>query len=226
MSFSGFTVETFAFLEALAFNNERAWFEAHRADYEHLVREPALDLIRDMEPVIRGISAHYVAEARKTGGSLMRPYRDTRFGMDKTPYKTNVGIQFRHEAHRDVHAPGFYVHLATDGCFVGAGSWRPEPRDLLRIRTRIAESPAEYRKAVAFASGEMLPEGDSLTRVPRGFDADHPLASELKRKDFLVSCALESDLYLDSALIGVLARKFAAASPYMRFLCKAVGARF
>lgn len=226
-AFRGFSPDTFAFLDALAFNNERSWFEAHRADYEFLVREPALALIRDMERVIKGISPHYVAEAKKLGGSLMRVYRDTRFGADKTPYKTNVGIQFRHEAHRDVHAPGFYVHLATDGCFIGAGSWRPEPADLARIRARIDERRKDYLQGVEKGSREsMVPAGDSLVRVPRGFPQDHPLGADLKRKDFLLSCDLDPDLYLSEGLVGILRDKFSAAAPYMAFLCAAVGARF
>ncbi len=226
-SFRGFSPDTFAYLDALAFNNERAWFEAHRSDYERLVREPALALIRDMERVVKGISPHYVAEAKKVGGSLMRVYRDTRFGADKTPYKTNVGIQFRHEAHRDVHAPGFYVHLAADGCFIGVGCWRPEPDDLARIRARIAERPKDYAKAVEKGAIEgMVPAGDSLIRVPRGFSPEHPLAADIKRKDFLLSRDLDPDLYLNAALIDLLAVKFAATAPYMAFLCAAVGARF
>lgn len=224
--FIGFSEDTFAFLQALAFNNERAWFESHRSDWERLVLAPSLALIRDMEGIIRGISPHYTAIAKKTGGSLMRIYRDTRFGADKTPYKTNIGIQFRHESYRDVHAPGFYVHLAPDSCFVGAGSWRPERDDLAKIRARIAERPKEYRGALESAAGEMDPVGDSLSRVPRGFDADHPLAAELKRTDFLVSRDLAPEVYMDRELIFLLGRKFSAAVPYMKFLCAALGARF
>ena len=87
-------------------NNERDWFEAHRADYERFVLEPALALISEMDEIVRLISPHYRGVAKKVGGSLMRIYRDTRFGHDKTPYKTNIGIQFRHENAKDVHAPG------------------------------------------------------------------------------------------------------------------------
>ena len=121
-----FTPETFRFLTELALNNSRTWFEANKARYEALVREPALAFIRGAGPHLRKISRHLVASDRKIGGSLMRVHRDVRFSRDKSPYKTNVGIQFRHEVGKDVHAPGLYVHIAPDECFLGAGVWHPE----------------------------------------------------------------------------------------------------
>ena len=127
MGFSGFSKDTFSFLSGLTLNNERAWFAAHKGDSEELVVAPAMDLITAMDPVIRSISPHYRGVAKKLGSSLMRVYRDTRFGHDKTPYKTNIGIQFRHENARDVHAPGWYLHIDLQECFSAAGTWRIEP---------------------------------------------------------------------------------------------------
>ena len=91
-----------------------------------------------MEPALKKFAPSFRAEPRKVGGSLMRVFRDTRFSRDKTPYKTNIGIQFRHALGKDVHAPGFYVHIATDECFFGAGCWHPEADALGKIRDTIA----------------------------------------------------------------------------------------
>ena len=77
----------------------------------------------------------------------MRVHRDIRFSKDKRPYKTNVGIQFRHEAGKDVHAPGFYVHLEPGQCFLAAGLWHPESSALKAIRERIDADAAGFRKA-------------------------------------------------------------------------------
>ncbi len=225
-SFRGFSEDSLGFLHALAFNNERSWFDAHRDEYERFILEPALALIREMEPVIRGISPHYTAVPKRIGGSLMRVYRDTRFGADKTPYKTNVGIQFRHESYRDVHAPGLYVHFSLEECFAGAGCWRPEREDLRRIRLAVTERPREYLAAVESARPVMQCAGDSLKRIPRGYEADHPLAVELKRLDFLLSAGLEPGDFLSGGLVGILAGKFEAAAPYMRFLCSALALPF
>ena len=100
-----FSIATFDFLDDLAANNERPWFEANKDRYEALVRGPALDLIAAMAPELARFAPHFRVEPRKVGGSLMRVFRDTRFSRDKTPYKTNIGIQFRHELAKDVHAP-------------------------------------------------------------------------------------------------------------------------
>ena len=115
-----FDRNTFRFLAELGANNERDWFEANRHRYERHVLEPALAFIERMAPNIERLSRHLLAVPKRTGGSLMRVYRDTRFGHDKRPYKTNIGIQFRHERGRDVHAPGLYVHIEPGGCFLGA----------------------------------------------------------------------------------------------------------
>ncbi|PIP02194.1 MAG: TIGR02453 family protein, partial [Zetaproteobacteria bacterium CG23_combo_of_CG06-09_8_20_14_all_54_7] len=101
-----FTPATMAYLETLAANNNRDWFQEHKHRYEQDVREPALAFIEAVGARLPAIAPHFTADARKMGGSLMRVYRDSRFSKDKTPYKTNIGIQFRHEAGKDVHAPG------------------------------------------------------------------------------------------------------------------------
>ena len=104
----------------------------------------------------------------------MRVFRDTRFSHDKTPYKTNIGIQFRHELGKDVHAPGFYVHLSTVECFLAVGCWHPDSDALGRIRNRVAQKPEKWfsvRDENRFASHWTL-SGDSLARPPRGYAAD------------------------------------------------------
>ena len=93
-----------------------------------------------------GISKHLTAIPKRSGGSLMRVYRDTRFSRDKTPYKTNIGIQFRHEQGKDVHAPGLYFHLDRNECFLGVGMWHPEREALAAIRQAIVDDPKAWRR--------------------------------------------------------------------------------
>jgi len=227
MSFAGFTPDTFSFLAGLVHNNEKSWFEAHREDYQKFVVEPALALIADLDEVVRGISPHYRGVAKKAGGSLMRIHRDVRFGHDKTPYKTNIGIQFRHVRAQDVHAPGYYVHLDLQECFVGAGCWRPEPADLRSMRQSLAARPQVYLDAVARARhSALVPAGDSAVRVPAGFDPDHPALAEIKRKDYLVSADLDPQTFLGPGLVDLLAVKFRDGAPYMSWLCHSLGIEF
>mgnify|MGYP003430300666 FL=1 len=125
------------FLGDLAENNNRDWFEANKGRYEADVREPARAFVRAMAPRLLKISRELVADDRKIGGSIMRVHKDVRFSRDKSPYKTNLGIQFRHRTGKDVHAPGLYVHIQPGTLFLGAGMWHPEPDALHALRTAI-----------------------------------------------------------------------------------------
>ena len=146
MEFQRFEPSLGKFLKDLKKNNNRPWFQANKDRYEREVLEPALAFIRAMGPKLRKISPFFVASDSRVGGSLMRIYRDTRFGKDKTPYKTNVGIQFRHERGRDVHAPGFYVHLEPGECFLALGVWKPDRDALELIRQAILERPEPWKR--------------------------------------------------------------------------------
>ena len=212
------------FLKELAANNRRDWFEQHKDRYEAEVREPALAFIRAFAPRLERISPYFVASDKKVGGSLMRIHRDVRFSKDKSPYKTNVGIQFRHESGKDVHAPGFYLHIEPSGCFLGAGMWHPEAQALRGVREAIAADPAGWKKVrdgKAFRSRWDL-AGDSLKRPPKGFDPEHPMIEDLKRKDHIAVADVDPKLLVSPDLVKDLADRFRAAKPYMAFQAAAL----
>lgn len=219
-----FSPATFKYLEKLDANNNRIWFESHRQEYEDAVRTPALDFIAAMADDLHAISPHFLALPRKVGGSLMRVHRDVRFGKDKRPYKTNIGIQFRHTQGKDVHAPGFYVHLEPKACFLGVGIWHPDAPALARIRTAIMENSAAWIKASRdkkFARTYEL-AGDSLANAPRGYAKDHPLLQDLKRKDFIAVAEFSSSLATNARFQAEVVKSFRIALPYMRFLCRSL----
>ena len=224
MEFQTFEPPLFQFLKQLAQNNNRAWFQANKKRYEKEVREPSLDFIRAFRPRLRKISEYFTAIDRRSGGSLMRVYRDTRFHGASEPYKTNVGIQFRHEFGRDIHAPGFYVHLEPGACFLAAGLWRPETSVLRQIREAIVDNPTRWRRVrndKKFQTVFYL-DGDSLKKCPLGFSADHPCIEDLRRTDFIAVAELEDATTLQKAFIDHVAQAFAVAKPFMRFLCDAM----
>lgn len=222
------TPELFEFLRDLRGNNSRDWFQAQKSRYEDVVKEAALTFISDFGPHLEAISPHLAADPRPVGGSMFRIYRDTRFSHDKSPYKTHVGIQFRHKAGKDVHAPCFYLHLEPGSVFAGAGIWHPDAAALKKVRDALVEKPARWRKVMADpAFNERFElDGDVLKRPPRGYAADHPLIEDLKRKDFIGVAQLGEEEATSDAFLTAYAETCRRAVPLMRFLCEAVGVPF
>ena len=171
-----FDRELFRFLKGLRANNDRDWFKHNRQRYEAHVRQPLLGFIVGFSPLLAKISGHFSADPRPVGGSMFRIHRDTRFAKDKSPYKTMAAAQFRHEQGKDVHAPGFYVHLEPGACFVGIGIWRPEGPIVRQIRDAMVDDPDAWldaARAEPFSSRYAL-EGERLKRPPRGYDPESP----------------------------------------------------
>ena len=223
-----FSNGTFAFLRDLAKHNDREWFQAHKKRYEEVVKGPALRFIVETGPHLQKISPHFRADPRANGGSLFRIYRDTRFSKDKRPYKTHTGIQFRHEAGKDAHAPGYYLHIEPGGCFFGLGIWHPDGPTLRKIREGIVEDESGWRKVTGGKGFRDRLEltGDSLVRPPRGFDPEHPLVEDLKRKDFIAVAPLTQKILTDPAFVKEFIKLCKAGTPLMAFLCKALDLSF
>jgi uncharacterized protein (TIGR02453 family) len=223
-----FTPHTFTFLRALKRNNNREWFQANKARHEEHVKTPFLRLIADMQGPLAKISTHFRADPKPVGGSLFRIYRDTRFAKDKTPYKTHAGAYFFHARNKQVHAPGFYLHIEPGACFVGAGVWHPDPQAQKRIRDFLVNNPASWTKATQSTAFRKQFElgGESLSRPPRGYDAAHPLIEDLKRKDFVASRALDDDTVLGTGLLREVEKSFAGIAPMVDYLCAALDLEF
>jgi uncharacterized protein (TIGR02453 family) len=223
-----FTADLFRFLEDLRKHNDRAWFAKNKERYLDSVQEPALEFVRSFAPYLSKISPQFVADERPVGGSLFRIYRDVRFSKDKSPYKTHVGIHFRHNAGRDVHGPGFYLHLQPGEVFTAIGLWHPERETLHKIRTAVAENPAQWKRVAhggEFGSRYRL-SGDVLKRAPAGFDPDHPLIEDLKRKDHVGVAMMDERTVTSKDFLPRYSELCRAAVPYARFLCEAVGVSF
>lgn len=227
-AFTQFDPSLFKFLAQLKRNNNRDWFNNNKSRYEAEVLFPSLAFVDAFQPKLKKISPHLRAIPKRVGGSVMRIYRDTRFSKDKTPYKTNVGIHFRHEMGKDVHCPGFYVHLDPKECFVGAGIWHPDNETLKNIRREIDEDPSKWKRARdnrKFRSTFEL-VGDSLKRAPRDFAEDHKFIDDLKRKDFIGVHYLAAADVTSPKFIDTVATSLAASKPLMRFICDALKVPF
>jgi uncharacterized protein (TIGR02453 family) len=228
MDFKGFDPSLVKFLSRLARNNNRDWFERNRQRYEQEVREPALAFIRAIAPRIERISPHIFVSDSKVGGSMMRPFRDTRFSPSKIPYKTNLGIHFRHELGENAHAPGLWMHVEPGEFWLAVGMWKPDAATTDKVRRRIADHGQEWlaaRNGRRFRSmWEIV--GDSLKRPPRGYDPGHPLIEDLKRTEFLGLREFGMKELYRKDVVALVANSFAAASGFMKFLCDALELEF
>ena len=177
---SYFSPEFFKFLRDLARNNNREWFQKNKPRYERFVFIPSLRFINDAKVELKAVSPYLVADPRPFGGSLFRIYRDMRFSTDKSPYKTNVAMEFWHQQGGKKSYTGLYLHLASGDSFAGAGIWHPDPSTLNRVRKAIVSRPEAWRRV---RESGLKMEGESLKRPPAGFDRNHPFVEDLKLKD-------------------------------------------
>jgi uncharacterized protein (TIGR02453 family) len=218
-----FSPELFAFLRELKANNEREWFNANKARYERHVKEPALAFVEDFGFRLPGVAPHLVADKR----SMFRIYRDTRFAKDKSPYKTHVGIYFRHANSADADTAGLYVHLEPRHVFLGAGIWHPGTPALKRIRDALVARPEDWRAAVAAVEPVWeLAAGEKLKRPPVGYSADHPLIEDLKRKSFAITSQLSQKDATAGGFLDEVETRAARARPFLAFVSRALGVEF
>jgi uncharacterized protein (TIGR02453 family) len=218
-----FSTRLFQFLEQLRRHNRRAWFLKHREEFEDFARQPSLRFITDLRLRLGDVSPWLVADPKPNGGSLFRIYRDVRFSKDKSPYKAHLGMNFWHaSANETVHAPGLYLHLEPKGCFLAGGIWQPDSRSLARIRDAIAWKPEDWRRA----KRSLRLGGDTLTRPPRGYPADHPLIEDLKRKDFVASVDMSQAQVCSGRMMPDFLRSARKVVPLLHFLSEAVKLRF
>jgi len=216
-----FGPESLRFLRDLARNNNRAWFLEHKARYESEVQAPALRFVEAMGPRLVKLSPHLLADARPFGGSLSRIYRDTRFSKDKRPYKTAVGIHFSHDGvTTGENLPGYFLHIAPGESMVAAGIWHPSLPSLAKIRDAIVGSPPSWGKVLG--PGLKI-EGESLVRVPAGYDSDHRYSDDLRRKDFYSSHPLSDAEVVSSSFGNRFEATCRTLEPLNKFLAKAVG---
>lgn len=218
------TPKLFQFLKQLRRNNNRDWFTENKQRYQQEVLFPAVELVAQLEKPLARVAPMLEVVPKAHNGSVMRIYRDTRFGKDKTPYKTNVGISVRHQANKDIHAPGVYVHLDPKECFIGAGCWRPEKSVLAAIRQAIDEDPKRWLRVRDNKSFRSLFDlsGEKLKTSPRDYPKDHALIEDLRRIDFIAVAPLtEAEICSDDVVKKVIDH-IKKAKPLMQFICDAI----
>lgn len=219
--FGGFRPEAVQFLVDLAANNERPWFQARKAEYERLLKEPLEALCVALAVELEGRRVPLLSDPRR---SPFRIYRDTRFSKDKSPYKTHASASFSWlgdgEADAVTHGGG-YFHLGPGEVYIGGGMWHPEPAWLAAWRAAVAGDPTRIHAALddpRFVARFGAVNGDSLKRTPPGYPADHPEATLLRLKDVTFGQRLADKEVYSEALPATIADAFADALPVFRLL--------
>jgi uncharacterized protein (TIGR02453 family) len=219
---SYFTPDLFRFLTRLKRNNNRDWFLVRKEEYESCAHQPALQFITDFAVPLYKLSPYLVADPRTSRGSLFRIYRDTRFSPDKRPYKTHIAMRFSHRG-RDVHSPGFYLHLEPGGSFAASGLWHPEPDTLLKVRNAIVERGDDWRKVRKHLNWD---DASKLSRPPRGFPCDHEFVEDLKLRDLGTAINFTDAQVCSPKFMATFATTCRKMSPLAKFLSSALNLQF
>jgi uncharacterized protein (TIGR02453 family) len=231
--FTGFGQKTLTFLRQLKRNNRRDWFEAHKESYVNDVQEMMRSFVQEMDTRFGRIAPEIIGDPKK---SVFRIYRDVRFSKDKSPYKTHAACWFFHrgagkkvgqEAHEG--GAGFYFHVEPGASFMGAGIWMPPRPTLNRLRDAVVADVTGFRAIVNNPSmkrryGGLSDEG-RLTRVPRGFPADHPAGDLLRHVSYIVGRSVTDAEVLNRNVAQRVEKDFAVALPLVRWLNNALGYR-
>jgi uncharacterized protein (TIGR02453 family) len=230
--FAGFSPEAIQFLADLAMNNDRAWFQPRKAEYERLLKEPFEAMIAALADRLAARGVPMLADPKH---SPFRIYRDTRFSKDKSPYKAHLGATFPWvedrpgaEAGGDhderAHGNGGYFHFQPGEMYVGGGMWQMEKPRLEAFRAALVADPDRVTEAlnepdfVAWFGGAR--PHDELKRFPPGYPQDHPLAHMFRWKDVVFGRSLSDAEVLSPDLPDRLADGYATAVPVFRFLAE------
>lgn len=209
-----FPPEAITFLKGLAKNNTREWFQPRKEIFDTKLKGRMLEFVEEINAELLKFAPEHITEPKK---SVYRIYRDTRFGKDKTPYKTHLAAIFpRRGLGKDAGA-GYYFHVSAKEVGIACGAYAPGPEQLLKIRHFIAENHQMLKREI---KGMGSLKGSTLTRVPKGFDAGHPAADLIKMKQWYWWVELDPGLATSPKLKAEIVKRFRAMAPMIEFLNK------
>ena len=216
--FQGFSPEALAFLRALKRNNRREWFQPRKEKFEALIKAPMLELIESLNHRFMDFAPQYITPPQK---AVYRIYRDTRFSKDKTPYKTHVSAIFPRSNAVKREGAVFYFHFTEKELLIFGGVWAPERDELVAYRALLAEHHEEFRQILAQKELKRVVgtlQGEQMTRVPKGFPADHPAESLLRHRQWYLESTVDAKLITSPKAVSEIAKRFAAMAPMVEFL--------
>ena len=212
--------ESFQFLQQIALNNNKSWFEKNRSRYE----KARAEWIAVVGKVVEGILKVESIPEKEPAKYVHRIYRDIRFSKDKTPYKKFFSAIIE-RGPEDRKCP-IYLQFQPGRSMVGGGIWDPPPEILKKIRQEIDYNATGLKKVIH--SKEFLKyfgkiSGDKLSRPPKGYEADHPNIELLKFKQLFIQRLFDDELVLSKQLIPEIIKSYKAALPFFNFFDVAMG---
>lgn len=197
--FRGFTPQAPAFLAELAMNNNKTWFEEHRAQYKELVYRPMELLVMALTPTLLEIDHGIVMTPRKC---ISRIHRDTRFSKDKSPYRSNCWLTLRRPVLEWQDNPCFYFEITPVDYRYGMGFYAAERETMDKLRALMDHDVEAFRKAISFYNnGTFALEGDAYKRLIKP-DVPEDLLPWYQKKNFYLACNRKLDDRLWS--VGIL----------------------
>ena len=205
------------FLKGLKRNNNRGWFEQHRAEYE-AAKTNVEDVVAALIAAIAAFDPAIKTVAPKD--TLFRIYRDVRFAKDKAPYKPHFGAVIV-DGGRQSGKSGYYVHIEPGASLLASGLHGLPTKKLNRVRDTIATNGQAFERSIKAASfkktfGEL--EGETLKTMPRGYNPESPYAQYLKLKDILATHQLKDNEVTNKNFVTNADNVFKAAKPLSDFL--------
>ncbi len=218
---------TLQFLKKLDKNNNKAWFDANRKQYE----AAKLDFANLTGQVIAQFGKKEPAIALlQPKECVFRINRDVRFSKNKAPYKNNMGASIKAGGKKSLSA-GYYIHLEPGGkSFVGGGLYMPDANIVGKIRQEIDYNYAEFlkivqnKKFVAQYGGLDFSEGMSLVREPKGYEKENPAITYIKLKSWVATAPLSDTALQDKNLATQLTKAFEYLQPLISFLNEGINA--
>ncbi|MCL4515334.1 MAG: DUF2461 domain-containing protein [Firmicutes bacterium] len=219
--FEGFSAKTLDFLRNLKANNSKAWFEAHKDEYQEWLLRPLQSLVLDLSGFMLGID-HYFEVTPAVGRTISRIYRDTRFSKDKSPYKSTMWITFKRASKDWQDLPAYFFEICPDSYRFGMGFYSASRETMDRFRAMIDGEPKEFLKAIAFYPGQQVfvVEGE---KYKRKLDESKPeeILDWYQRKNLYLVCNRRIDNRLFSReLLDDLFHGFGLIAPFYRYLWK------
>ena len=216
--FPGFPPETVTFFRGLKRNNKREWFLPRKQLFEDSVKGPMIALVSALNRALAGIASEYCTDP---GRAIYRFYRDTRFSNDKKPYKDHIAATLSRNGMERHRSAGFYFSISDNAVEVAGGVYMPEREEMLAIRSHLESRHEEFRRLLSAAKlrklmGEI--QGDKLSRVPKGFCAEHPAEDLLRHKQWYHYCVLDGGIVTTPALYREILARLRALLPVVEFL--------